>query len=169
MRLLFLFFIITGFIGMQTKADTDLKLTLETTAGNIEISLLPELAPNHVARISELAKTGFYDGIIFHRVIPGFMAQTGDPDGNGMGGSGQKLKAEFSDYSYREGTVGMARTSNPDSADSQFFICYDGCSHLTGQYTVWGQVSDGMDIVYKISAGEPPIEPDRIISASISE
>ena len=111
----------------------------------------------------------FYDGIIFHRVIPGFMAQTGDPDGNGMGGSGQKLKAEFSDYSYREGTVGMARTSNPDSADSQFFICYDGCSHLTGQYTVWGQVSDGMDNVYKISAGEPPIEPDRIISASISE
>ena len=169
MRLLFLIFIITGFIGMQTKADTDLKLTLETTAGNIEISLLPELAPNHVARISELAETGFYDGIIFHRVIPGFMAQTGDPDGNGMGGSGQKLKAEFSDYSYREGTVGMARASNPDSADSQFFICYDGCSHLTGQYTVWGQVSDGMDNVYKISAGEPPIEPDRIISASISE
>ena len=83
---------------MQTKADTDLKLTLETTAGNIEISLLPELAPNHVARISELAETGFYDGIIFHRVIPGFMAQTGDPDGNGMGGSGQKLKAEFSDW-----------------------------------------------------------------------
>ena len=130
---------------------------------------MPELAPNHVARISELAETGFYDGIIFHRVIPGFMAQTGDPDGNGMGGSGQKLKAEFSDYSYREGTVGMARTSNPDSADSQFFICYDGCSHLTGQYTVWGQVSDGMENVYKISAGEPPIEPDRIISASISE
>ena len=96
------------------------------------------------------------------------MAQTGDPDGNGTGGSGQKIKAEFSDYPYREGTVGMARTSNPDSADSQFFICFEGCSHLTGQYTVWGQVSNGMDNIYKIAVGEPPAEPDKIIFASIS-
>jgi len=102
-------------------------------------------------------------------VIPGFMAQTGDPDGNGTGGSGQKLSAEFSDYPYREGTVGMARAANPDSADSQFFICFDGCSHLTGQYTVWGQVADGMDVVYNIATGQPPSEPDEIISAKLAD
>ena len=153
---------------MQSKAEDISKLILETSAGKIEINLLPELAPKHVERISELAESGFYNGVIFHRVIPGFMAQTGDPDGNGTGGSGQKIKAEFSDYPYREGTVGMARTSNPDSADSQFFICFEGCSHLTGQYTVWGQVSNGMDNIYKIAVGEPPAEPDKIIFASIS-
>ena len=154
---------------MQSKAEDISKLILETSAGKIEINLLSELAPNHVERISELAKSGFYNGVIFHRVIPGFMAQTGDPDGNGTGGSGQKIKAEFSDYPYREGTVGMARTSNPDSADSQFFICFEGCSHLTGQYTVWGQVSNGMDNIYKIAVGEPPAEPDKIIFASINK
>ena len=154
---------------MQAKADIKSKLFLETSVGNIEIDLLPELAPKHVKRISELADSGFYDGIIFHRVIPGFMAQTGDPDGDGTGGSGKKIKAEFSDYPYREGTVGMARTFNPNSADSQFFICFDGCSHLTGQYTVWGQVSNGMDNVYKISTGEPPSNPDKIISAKIKK
>ena len=154
---------------MQAKADIKSKLFLETSVGNIEIDLLPELAPKHVERISELADSGFYDGIIFHRVIPGFMAQTGDPDGDGTGGSGKKIKAEFSDYPYREGTVGMARTFNPNSADSQFFICFDGCSHLTGQYTVWGQVSNGMDNVYKISTGEPPSNPDKIISAKIKK
>ncbi len=154
---------------MQSKAEDISKLILETSAGKIEINLLPELAPKHVERISELAESGFYNGVIFHRVIPGFMAQTGDPDGNGTGGSGQKIKAEFSDYPYREGTVGMARTSNPDSADSQFFICFEGCSHLTGQYTVWGQVSNGMDNIYKIAVGEPPAEPDKIIFASISK
>ena len=139
-----------GPFPMETKANVTSKLILETSVGVVEIDLLPELAPKHVARISELAENGFYDGVIFHRVIPGFMAQTGDPDGDGTGGSGQKIKAEFSDYAYREGTVGMARTSNPNSADSQFFICFDGCSHLTGQYTVWGQVTSGMDNVYKI-------------------
>ena len=154
---------------MKTKADTDLKLTLETTAGNIEISLLPELAPNHVARISELAETGFYDGIIFHRVIPGFMAQTGDPDGNGTGGSGKNLKAEFSDYEYKYGTVGMARSMNPDSGDSQFFICFDGCSHLTGQYTVWGQVVSGMEAVENLAVGEPPRSPDKMISVRLGK
>ncbi|MEK9612002.1 MAG: peptidylprolyl isomerase [Alphaproteobacteria bacterium] len=142
-------------------------LLLETSQGQVEIKMLPELAPKHVARITELASNGFYDGIIFHRVIPGFMAQTGDPDGTGMGGSGQKLEAEFTDYEYREGTVGMARSMNPNSGDSQFFICFEGCGHLTGQYTVWGQVERGMDTVRKIAIGEPPADPDKIVSASV--
>ena len=142
-------------------------LLLETSQGQVEIKMLPELAPKHVARITELASNGFYDGIIFHRVIPGFMAQTGDPDGTGMGGSGQKLEAEFTDYEYREGTVGMARSMNPNSGDSQFFICFEGCGHLTGQYTVWGQVEHGMDTVRKIAIGEPPADPDKIVSASV--
>ena len=142
-------------------------LLLETSQGQVEIKMLPELAPKHVARITELASNGFYDGIIFHRVIPGFMAQTGDPDGTGMGGSGQKLEAEFTDYEYREGTVGMARSMSPNSGDSQFFICFEGCGHLTGQYTVWGQVERGMDTVRKIAIGEPPADPDKIVSASV--
>jgi peptidylprolyl isomerase len=142
-------------------------LLLETSQGQVEIKMLPELAPKHVARITELASNGFYDGIIFHRVIPGFMAQTGDPDGTGMGGSGQKLEAEFTDYEYREGTVGMARSMNPNSGDSQFFICFESCGHLTGQYTVWGQVERGMDTVRKIAIGEPPADPDKIVSASV--
>ena len=138
-----------SFLTMSTtaQADTGSILVLNTTQGQVEIRLLPDLAPNHVARITELANSGFYDGIIFHRVIPGFMAQTGDPQGTGMGGSGQKLDAEFTDYEYRVGTVGMARSMNPNSGDSQFFICFDGCGHLTGQYTVWGQVERGMETV----------------------
>ena len=158
-----------GFLIMSetSVAATGSNLLLETSQGQIEIKLLPDIAPNHVARISELAVSGFYDGIIFHRVIPGFMAQTGDPTGTGMGGSGIKLTAEFSDYEYRNGTVGMARSSSPDSGDSQFFICFDGCGHLTGQYTVWGQVEDGMDTVQKLAVGEPPAEPDQIISAKL--
>jgi peptidylprolyl isomerase len=142
-------------------------LVITTTKGQIEIKLLPKLAPKHVARISELAGSGFYDDVIFHRVIPGFMAQTGDPTGTGSGGSGTNLDAEFTDYEYREGTVGMARAMNPDSADSQFFICFDGCGHLTGQYTVWGQVSRGMDVVNKINEGQPHPEPDAITSTSL--
>ncbi len=120
----------------------------------VEIELLPKLAPGHVERIKKLARAKFYDGIVFHRVIPGFMAQTGDPDGNGTGGSDMPdLKAEFSGYTYKRGTVGAARTANPDSANSQFFICFDdsGCAHLTGQYTVWGQVVSGMEHVDKIT------------------
>ena len=148
-------------------AETNKILLLETSQGQVEVTLLPDIAPNHVARISELVESGFYDGIIFHRVIPGFMAQTGDPDGTGMGGSGEKLNAEFSDYEYRMGTVGMARSSSPDSADSQFFICFDGCQHLTGQYTAWGQVENGMEIIEKLAVGEPPEEPDQIISAKL--
>lgn len=154
-------------MSTTAQADTGSILLLDTTQGQVEIRLLPDLAPNHVARITALANSGFYDGIIFHRVIPGFMAQTGDPDGTGMGGSGQKLDAEFTDYEYRVGTVGMARSMNPNSGDSQFFICFDGCGHLTGQYTVWGQVERGMENVYNIAAGEPPASPDQIVTAKI--
>ena len=158
-----------GFLFMSetSSATTSKKLLLETSQGQVEIAFLPELAPKHVDRISELASSGFYDGIIFHRVIPGFMAQTGDPTGTGMGGSGTNLDAEFTDYEYRVGTVGMARSSDPNSGDSQFFICFDGCGHLTGQYTVWGQVERGMEAVEKLAAGQPPAEPDQIVSASI--
>ena len=169
MRHLFLTLLGASFLTMSTtaQADTGSILLLDTTQGQVEIRLLPDLAPNHVARITELANSGFYDGIIFHRVIPGFMAQTGDPDGTGMGGSGQKIDAEFTDYEYRVGTVGMARSMNPNSGDSQFFICFDGCGHLTGQYTVWGQVERGMENVYNIAAGEPPASPDQIVTAKI--
>ncbi|MEC9142303.1 MAG: peptidylprolyl isomerase [Pseudomonadota bacterium] len=154
---------------MSTAAtsDTGSTLLLETTKGQVEIKLLADLAPNHVRRITKLANSGFYDGIIFHRVIPGFMAQTGDPQGTGMGGSGQNLDAEFTDYEYKVGTVGMARAMNPNSADSQFFICFEGCGHLTGQYTVWGQVERGMENVYNIAPGEPPASPDQIVSARV--
>ena len=165
MRLSFLSLIGALIFTMTATANAAGTLVLETSKGEVRIALLETLAPNHVARITELANSGFYDGVIFHRVIPGFMAQTGDPDGTGMGGSGQKLDAEFTDYQYRVGTVGMARSMNPNSGDSQFFICFDGCGHLTGQYTVWGQVSRGMDNVHKIAAGEPPASPDQIISA----
>ena len=136
-----------------------------STGGTVTIELKPDLAPKHVERIKELTREGFYDGIVFHRVIDGFMAQTGDPTGTGTGGSDKPdLPAEFTDYEYKRGTVGMARTSNPDSANSQFFICFTdtGCSFLTGQYTVWGQVTDGMSEVDKIAKGEPPMSPDKI-------
>ena len=154
-------------MSTQNDAVAGETMLLETSQGQVEITMLPDVAPNHVARITELVNDGFYDGIIFHRVIPGFMAQTGDPTGTGMGGSGTKLTAEFSDYEYRNGTVGMARSMSPDSGDSQFFICFDGCGHLTGQYTVWGQVENGMDAVQKLAVGEPPAEPDQIISARL--
>ena len=166
--------IIIGILIMATntknlKASNSMFITLETTKGSIIIKTLPKIAPNHVKRIKELVKNGFYDGIIFHRVIPGFMAQTGDPLGNGTGGSGKNLKAEFSDYEYKYGTVGMARSMNPDSGDSQFFICFDGCTHLTGQYTVWGQVESGMKNVEKIEVGEPPSSPDKIKKAYLGK
>ena len=161
------FFIMTTAANATSDNGAGQTLLLETSKGQVEIKMLPKLAPKHVARITELASNGFYDGIIFHRVIPGFMAQTGDPDGTGMGGSGQKLEAEFTDYEYRDGTVGMARSMNPNSGDSQFFICFEGCGHLTGQYTVWGQVERGMDTVRKIAIGEPPADPDKIVSASV--
>jgi peptidylprolyl isomerase len=125
----------------------------------------PDLAPQHVARIKELVRDGFYDGVVFHRVIDGFMAQTGDPTGTGTGGSGKKLKAEFSREAHKRGTVSMARAQSPDSGDSQFFICFADSTWLNGQYTVWGNVIDGMDNVDKIKRGEPVKDPDRIVSA----
>ena len=159
-------FFIVEQVASANEANGD-KILLNTSKGEIIINLMPEIAPVHVARIVELVKSGFYDGVIFHRIIPGFMAQTGDPKGNGTGGSGTNLKAEFSDYKYINGTVGMARTMDPNSADSQFFICFDGCGHLTGQYTVWGQVETGMKVVEALNVGEPPADPDKILSAKI--
>jgi peptidylprolyl isomerase len=144
-------------------------ITIETSKGKVIIETLPKIAPNHVKRIKQLVQSEFYDGLIFHRVIEGFMAQTGDPDGNGTGGSGKNIKAEFSDYEYKYGTVGMARSMSPDSGDSQFFICFNGCSHLTGQYTVWGQVVSGMETIEKLAIGEPPSSPDKMISVKIGK
>jgi cyclophilin family peptidyl-prolyl cis-trans isomerase len=146
------------------------KLVLETTKGKVVIALRADLAPKHVEQIKTLAKKGFYDGVIFHRVIADFMAQTGDPTGTGTGGSDlPDLKAEFSDTPYVRGTVGMARTQNPNSANSQFFITFGDASFLNGQYTVFGQVVEGMDIVDKINKGEPPANPDKIVKATIEE
>lgn len=145
------------------------KLYLDLDHGRVVIDLFVDVAPNHVARVSELADEGFYDGIVFHRVIPGFMAQSGDPTGTGAGGSGQKLEAEFSPAPFDRGTLGMARSQHPDSADSQFFICLDAAPHLNGQYTVWGQVSAGMDFVDAIAVGEPPASPDKIVKMRTTE
>ena len=139
-------------------------LVLETTQGRVVIELRADLAPNHVARIKELAQQGFYDGVVFHRVIDGFMAQTGDPTGTGRGGSGKNLKAEFSKAPHDRGTVSMARANHPDSADSQFFICFDDARFLDGKYTIWGRVIEGMENVDKIKRGEPVKDPDKIIS-----
>ncbi len=149
-------------------ADLENTLILETTHGSVVIKLRPDLAPNHVARIKELARAGFYDGIVFHRVIDGFMAQTGDPTGTGMGGSGKKLKAEFSREAHVRGTCSMARSQSPDSADSQFFICFAPSRFLDGQYTVWGEVTEGMEFVDKIKRGEPVREPDSIVSMKVA-
>ena len=151
----------------MAETDKENTLILNTTQGPATIALRPDLAPNHVARIKELARQGFYDGIVFHRVIDGFMAQTGDPTGTGMGGSGQKLDAEFNREPHVRGTCSMARAQNPNSADSQFFICFDDARFLDGQYTVWGQVVDGMDNIDKIKRGEPVKDPDSILSMQV--
>jgi len=152
-------------------ADT---LYLDLKDGRVVIELRPDLAPKHVARIKELVRKGFYDGLLFHRVIPGFMAQTGDPQGNGTGGSGVKLPAEFSAEPHVRGTVSMARSRAPDSADSQFFIVFEPAPHLDGQYTVWGKVVDGMEFVDKIKKGSPNDNgsvqnPDRIVRMQLAE
>jgi peptidylprolyl isomerase len=147
--------------------STDNTLVLDTTQGPVTIAMRPDLAPNHVARIKELVHQGFYNGIVFHRVIDGFMAQTGCPQGTGTGGSGKKLKAEFNKEKHVRGTVSMARAANPDSGDSQFFICFADAPFLNGQYTVWGQVTEGMENVDKIKRGEPVINPDKIVKAEI--
>ena len=140
-----------------------LTMTLET--GDVIIKLRPDLAPGHVARIASLANTGFYDGVIFHRVIPGFMAQGGDPTGTGMGGSDEPdLKAEFSREPHVRGVCSMARSSSPNSANSQFFVCFDDARFLDGQYTVWGEVTDGMDHIDSLPKGEPPRAPGKIVT-----
>lgn len=143
-----------------------------SNGGTVTIELLPDIAPKHVERIKKLMSENFYDGIIFHRVIPGFMAQTGDPTGTGRGGSKYPdVPAEFSNYTYKRGTVGMARSNNPDSANSQFFICFNntGCRSLTGSYTVLGQVTEGMEHVDSIAVGEPPRNPTKIVSFTTGE
>ena len=151
--------------------DAENALLLKTKNGDIVIEMFPNDAPNHVARIKELVRDGFYNGLKFHRVIDGFMAQTGDPRGNGTGGSGKKLKAEFNRNRHIRGTVSMARAMDPDSADSQFFICFSDCPWLDGQYTIWGQVTSGMEYVDLIKRGFGPngmvAEPDVIVSMSV--
>lgn len=149
-------------------------LILDLKSGTVKVALLPDAAPNHVARIKELARAGFYDGVVFHRVIPGFMAQTGDPTGTGSGGSDlPDLKAEFSNEVHKRGTVSMARTSNPNSANSQFFICFGDAPWLDRQYSVWGQVVEGMEHVDAIKKGGDHNngaisgEPDKILKARV--
>jgi peptidylprolyl isomerase len=159
----------TTLSAAATGQDLENTLYLDLETGRVVIKLRPDLAPKHVARIKELAREGFYDGVIFHRVIPGFMAQTGDPTGTGRGGSDKPdLPAEFSDEPYVRGTVGMARTSDPNSANSQFFIMFAPAPHLNGQYTVWGQVVEGMEYVDRLAAGEPPGQPDKIVKMSVA-
>jgi peptidylprolyl isomerase len=151
-------------------ADPENALIIETTRGNVVIALRTDVAPAHAERLKMLAREGFYDDVPFHRVIDGFMAQTGDGEnGNGTGGSEHPdLKSEFSDVPYKRGTVGMARTSNPHSANSQFFIMFDDGSFLNGQYTVVGEVVSGMDVVDKLKRGEPPSDPDRMVRVSVA-
>ena len=152
---------------MADDLENTLILTLES--GPVTIKLRPDLAPGHVARIKELAREGFYDGVVFHRVIPGFMAQGGDPTGTGSGGSKKpNLQAEFSKEPHVRGVCSMARTSQPNSANSQFFICFDDATFLDGQYTVWGEVVDGMDNVDALPKGEPPRSPGKILSAKVA-
>ena len=144
-------------------------LVMELETGPVVIELLPEVAPDHVERIKTLAREGFYDGVIFHRVIPGFMAQSGDPTGTGRGGSDRPdLDAEFSDVPFERGTVGMARTQDPNSANSQFFIMFEPAPHLNGEYTVWGRVVDGMANVDAIAPGQPPSDPTEIVSMRVA-
>ena len=152
---------------MADDAENTLILNLDT--GPVTIRLRPDLAPGHVARIKELAREGFYDGVVFHRVIAGFMAQGGDPTGSGMGGSKKpNLQAEFSREQHVRGVCSMARSSNPNSANSQFFICFDDASFLDGQYTVWGEVTEGMENVDALPKGEPPRAPGKIVSAKVA-
>jgi peptidylprolyl isomerase len=150
-------------------SDPENTLILELESGPVTIQLRPDLAPQHVARIKELAREGFYDGVVFHRVIPGFMAQGGDPTGTGSGGSDKpNLPAEFSKEPHVRGACSMARTNNPNSANSQFFICFDDATFLDNQYTVWGQVTDGMDHVDALPTGEPPRTPGKIVSMKVA-
>ena len=154
---------------MAEITDPENTLIIETTQGRVVIALRPDLAPGHVDRIKTLARAGFYDGIVFHRVIDGFMAQTGCPRGTGTGGSDHpNLKAEFSREPHVRGVCSMARAASPDSANSQFFICFDDATFLDGKYTVWGQVIEGMDNVDKIKRGEPVQNPDKMVSVKVA-
>jgi len=148
-------------------AEEQLVFTLE--GGDVVINLRPDLAPKHVEQITKLAKDGFYDGLTFHRVIDGFVAQGGCPNGNGMGGSGTNIPAEFSTEPHKRGTMSMARAADPDSASSQFFICLDDVPYLDNQYTVWGEVVSGMEHVDALPKGEPPANPGKIVKASVVE
>ena len=147
-------------------AEEQLVFTLE--GGDVVIKLRPDLAPKHVEQITKLARDGFYDGLTFHRVIDGFVAQGGCPNGNGMGGSGTNIPAEFSAEPHQRGTMSMARAADPDSASSQFFICLDAVPYLDNQYTVWGEVIEGMENVDKIKRGEPVQNPDKITSLKVA-
>ena len=161
--------LMTSIAGGAAAADLENTLYIELESGRVVVEMLPETAPKHVERIKELAREGFYDGIVFHRVIDGFMAQTGDPTGTGRGGSDKPdLPAEFSDVPFKRGTIGMARTQNPNSANSQFFITFQPAPHLNGQYTVWGQVVEGMEHVDAIAKGEPPRNPDKMVSIKVA-
>jgi len=148
--------------------DAENTLLLETSKGPVVIEMRPDLAPGHVARIKELVRNGFYDGLKFHRVIDNFMAQTGCPKGTGSGGSGKKLEAEFSPESHVRGTVSMARAQDPNSGDSQFFICFASAPWLNKQYTVWGRVIEGMENIDAINKGEPPRQPDTIVRMQVA-
>ena len=166
-------FIILALLARQVGAvDLENSIYLELKDGRVTIEMRPDLAPNHVARIKELVRQEFYDGVVFHRVIKDFMAQTGDPTGTGTGGSGQNLDAEFTKEKHLRGTVSMARAADPNSADSQFFIVFKTAPWLDGQYSIWGQVTDGMDAVDKIKMGAPGsgtvTDPDKIISMRIA-
>ena len=162
-----------GLGGNAMALDPENTLYLDLKDGRVVIEMLPDLAPNHVARIKELVREGFYDGIVFHRVIEGFMAQTGDPTGTGRGGSGQNLKAEFSSEPHVRGILSMARAQNPNSADSQFFIVFADATFLDGQYTVWGRVVEGMEFVDMIKKGDPNDngaveDPDKIVRMQVA-
>ena len=157
-----------SFAAAPAAADPENTLYLDLQHGRVVIQLRPDLAPKHVARVKELVRKGFYNGLIFHRVIAGFMAQTGDPTGTGMGGSGQNIPAEFTAEPFTRGTVGAARAQDINSADSQFFIMFDENSSLNNQYTVWGKVTSGMEFVDKIRKGEPPMNPDKIVKMQVA-
>ena len=156
------------FAGATVAMDKENTLYIDLKDGRVVIEMRPDLAPQHVAQIKKLAREGKYDGVVFHRVIDGFMAQTGDPAGTGAGGMGDPLPAEFSREAHVRGTVSMARTSDPNSARSQFFICFTDARSLDGKYTVWGKVTSGMEFVDKIAKGEPPRTPDKMISVRVA-
>lgn len=170
MKLAFLTLITLLTMGSTVMAADSNTVYMDLAKGRVTIELQPELAPKHVERIKTLTKQGFYDGIVFHRVIDGFMAQTGDPTGTGAGGSDlPDLPAEFNSTNFGRGVIGAARTNDPNSANSQFFICFEDCSFLNGQYTVFGHVTEGMELVDGLARGEPPANPDRIVKMTVAE